>query len=1720
MADERPIADPFDAFEEEAVEDEQQVDAEKKSLDAVAPAAAKARRQKRRGHVPTVTQILSHELTKLANASWASAAPPPFTPQLIDDIYGTLRESDFDLSKMMILEYSGYLEGHLWPHYGDEASLTHVLSIVVMINEKVRQGVEVWETIGVAFKATAAMPQDDPKVRSFFRRVFTIPAEQLSMKEQTILTTFLINTFQSFEQPRIRKEGLSVCSPLIWHHLTEPVRDSLISEHPPLQKIWRSTLKKLQKGGQQLERDYLHNQLESFLLFIEETLAPKAVIDGDELAYIERFVEWMIDLLNQLATRRWFRPLLQSKQFEVRCRLTGISEREEGKLFGQLLDILRFYEGFEINDHTGEPLSHLEISERHYHKMQQFQRVCFHTYPDTLKDVSLRSISSIDSRDSLSSILTPLPLDTLAGLTEQLHLIRMADLLGGGDNDSNSNSTADGVPGSKLVNGVTGEKEKEKEKETRARWRSPKTLKAFLVEVIISRLERRPDQLSQIRSMPLYPTQEVLWDPNLVPAEHYQGEFSLALPKLNLQFLTIHDYLLRNFKLFRLESTYEIREHLEDVILRVRPVKDVTVRTATRFEGQARMAVTVEDFSIAVVKKPKVGETVPSEVRAEVVYNLGGLQPHIRREWEELRQFDVLFMLAMMGSEEPVQGRVGDIPITEFPEKFGIIAVRGAEIIEICDEDGHVVSDPNPMERRPPRGHMRTARILLDPAQYQLDLDALKDTGLEELYGSFNLLVRRRPEENNFKAILQTIRSIMDDPEGTQAVVPDWLHDLFLGYGDPGSAQYFRLDTQIPDIDFLDTFLDRSHLTESFPDAEGVTIPEGLSPPYRVKFERAGDPPSADQRPPERLAVTTYTRPNKGPYPECAYRVNGVRFTPAQVEAIRSGVNPGLTMVVGPPGTGKTDTAVQIVNLLYHNFPNERTLLVAHSNQALNDLFEKIVALDIDERYLLRLGRGERLLEMDKDFSKWGRVNHMLLRRIECLDKVGRLATSLGLSSDVAYSCETAAHFYLYHIVSRIEEYRLNLTKAGADGSNLASIWPKVQRAHEKEIRKHAAERERRRRARGIKDNQPTIEEIIENPYAGKRKRPGKSARERLKKRRQELMHQLAEERLQQKLADMEKRKKAMVPDQAEAEPDGDNEADAPMADTAQQEQQQQDGVPGGGDKKVDTNGGEGDHPMGEGGSEAAGEGEEEEDEEQDMIDEERMGIDYSKTPEDLLASGHSVPQLLFPFREFFADAPQPLFTGDHQHDLDTAEGCFKYFEHLFKEVDECHAFELLRNQTERANYLLTKHAKVIAMTCTHAALTRHNLIDLRFKYDNLIMEESAQILEVETFIPMLLQQSERGVSRLKRVVLIGDHHQLPPVVKNRAFQRYGHLDQSLFSRFVRLQTPTVLLDKQGRARPEIATLYNWRYEGRLGDLPKVTAEPEYLTANGGLCHVYQFVDVGDFDGRGESAPQPFFYQNLGEAEYMVALYMFMRLIGYPASKITLLTTYNGQKALLNDVVRKRCGWNPNIGLPAKIETVDRYQGQQNDYVLLSLVRTNSVGHIRDIRRLVVAMSRARLGLYVFGRLELFDQCMELAHVFSLFKERPTQLALEFSESFQTDRQPSESGTARLVSDVEAMWRLLDDKNQEIVKRNAPTTAPPSFPPPPLPPPAAARPLPIPDVNAVRPPPGLRGGVLREQDDTQQVDQGGETMQLDEGEGGAAEELPKPDETERPMSDE
>lgn len=270
---------------------------------------------------------------------------------------------------------------------------------------------------------------------------------------------------------------------------------------------------------------------------------------------------------------------------------------------------------------------------------------------------------------------------------------------------------------------------------------------------------------------------------------------------------------------------------------------------------------------------------------------------------------------------------------------------------------------------------------------------------------------------------------------------------------------------------------------------------------------------------------------------------------------------------------------------------------------------------------------------------------------------------------------------------------------------------------------------------------------------------------------------------------------------------------------------------------------------------------------------------------------------------------------------------------------------------------------------------------------------------------------------------MIGDHFQLPPVIKNMAFQKFSNMEQSLFTRLVRLGVPVVQLDGQGRARSTICDLYKWRYK-KLDNLKHVLEWPEYQRANAGFVHDYQLINVENFNGVGESEPTAYFYQNLAEAEYVVAVYMYMRLIGYPAEKISILTTYNGQKNLIRDVVNSRCTDNPLVGRPHKVTTVDKYQGQQNDYVLISLVRTKNVGHLRDVRRLVVAASRARLGLYIFGRVSLFKNCFELQPTFKLLMSRPQTLQLVKDETFPTERKIGQKVKPKEIVDIEDMTAM------------------------------------------------------------------------------------------------
>ena len=100
-----------------------------------------------------------------------------------------------------------------------------------------------------------------------------------------------------------------------------------------------------------------------------------------------------------------------------------------------------------------------------------------------------------------------------------------------------------------------------------------------------------------------------------------------------------------------------------------------------------------------------------------------------------------------------------------------------------------------------------------------------------------------------------------------------------------------------------------------------------------------------------------------------------------------------------------------------------------------------------------------------------------------------------------------------------------------------------------------------------------------------------------------------------------------------------------------------------------------------------------------------------------------------FPFHVFFANAPKLLFKGrDFAEDFEVAQSCWRFLGYISTQLDEFWAFELLRSVLDRTRYLCVKEAKIIAVTCTPAALKRQELVKLGFKYDNILMEESAQI--------------------------------------------------------------------------------------------------------------------------------------------------------------------------------------------------------------------------------------------------------------------------------------------------------------------------------------------------------------------------------------------------------
>ena len=273
----------------------------------------------------------------------------------------------------------------------------------------------------------------------------------------------------------------------------------------------------------------------------------------------------------------------------------------------------------------------------------------------------------------------------------------------------------------------------------------------------------------------------------------------------------------------------------------------------------------------------------------------------------------------------------------------------------------------------------------------------------------------------------------------------------------------------------------------------------------------------------------------------------------------------------------------------------------------------------------------------------------------------------------------------------------------------------------------------------------------------------------------------------------------------------------------------------------------------------------------------------------------------------------------------------------------------------------ILKEADVIGMTTTGAAM--YSSVMSQIKARTIIVEEAAEVLEAHV-ITTLTQHTQH-------LVLIGDHEQLRPKTTDYFLARDYHLDISLFERLVKNGFPSVTLETQHRMRPQISKVVSsCIYSGRLKD-HKSTLEYEDIR---GMSHNMYFVDHREPENYESELKSP---SNQHEAVFLACFCLYLFQQGYKPEEITVITPYIGQVFKLQDAFRTKRIFN------VRITPIDSYQGEENEIILLSLVRSNEkkkTGFVKESNRVCVALSRAKCGFYCIGNFHLLAECSKLWH--------------------------------------------------------------------------------------------------------------------------------------------
>lgn len=326
--------------------------------------------------------------------------------------------------------------------------------------------------------------------------------------------------------------------------------------------------------------------------------------------------------------------------------------------------------------------------------------------------------------------------------------------------------------------------------------------------------------------------------------------------------------------------------------------------------------------------------------------------------------------------------------------------------------------------------------------------------------------------------------------------------------------------------------------------------------------------------------------------------------------------------------------------------------------------------------------------------------------------------------------------------------------------------------------------------------------------------------------------------------------------------------------------------------------------------------------------------------------------------------------------------GSYNYAEKSDSQAKDIHIDTLIPNYYEKKKYKqgqnLAKRSDIIFTTLSSAGLQVLNGID----FDFIVVDESTQSVEPSTLIPLRF--------KAKAYVLVGDPQQLPATV----ISNVDNYKCSLFERFMKNGVKPCLLDVQYRMHAEIRRFPSATfYEDKLQDGPNIAERaqlPVYFTKDTRLGPYLVFDCI---HGKEQKS-----YRYSSSVENPEEAFIVARIVHFltdyftkadpdfkPSSKIAIVTPYRGQIGCIRQQLKR-------LQIPGcwdmYINTVDGFQGQEREIIIFSAVRTNMMGFLEDIRRLNVAITRARNALFIVGNSKRLKTNVTWAKLFEDARKR------------------------------------------------------------------------------------------------------------------------------------